>query len=167
MKLRNNSMKDYVPDHYPLGYLMVNYGREKYGLDFWSKVTKDASAFKGLFYPFQKAIKKYSGVSYKVFREDAFDYYRHLTPNSSPSQLISGERGEGKAQSELRNDERIAGQGTINRSGEAGIKNITPLNKKFVTNYYFHHQPGGDSLLYLKTSYRERSAFYIQDAAGE
>ena len=67
MKLRNNSMKDYVPDHYPLGYLMVNYGREKYGLDFWSKVTHDASAFKGLFYPFQKAIKKYSVLIIKRF----------------------------------------------------------------------------------------------------
>ena len=78
MKLRNNSMKDYVPNHYPLGYLMVNYGRERYGLDFWSKVTHDASAFKGLFYPFQRAIKKYSGVDYKTFCADAFDYYKKL-----------------------------------------------------------------------------------------
>ena len=34
MKLRNGSLKDYVPDHYNLGYLLVNYGYEKYGLDF-------------------------------------------------------------------------------------------------------------------------------------
>ncbi|HEY0433633.1 MAG TPA: hypothetical protein VGC95_07160, partial [Chitinophagaceae bacterium] len=68
MKLRNNSLKDYVPDHYRLGYLLVNYGREKYGLDFWSKVTSDASAFRGLFYPFQKAIKRYTGVDYRHFR---------------------------------------------------------------------------------------------------
>ncbi|MEI9911446.1 MAG: hypothetical protein WDO71_18410 [Bacteroidota bacterium] len=61
MKLRNGSLKDYVPNHYYLGYLLVNYGREKYGLDFWSKVTKDAAAFKGLFYPFQNAVKKYAG----------------------------------------------------------------------------------------------------------
>ncbi|HKO81887.1 MAG TPA: hypothetical protein VJU78_15885, partial [Chitinophagaceae bacterium] len=39
MKLRNGSLKDYVPDHYNLGYPLVNYGYEKYGLDFWSKVT--------------------------------------------------------------------------------------------------------------------------------
>lgn len=76
MKLRNGSFKDYVPSHYNLGYLFVNYGREKYGLDFWSKVTQDASAFKGLFYPFQKAIEKYAGVDYKTFRKDAFDYYK-------------------------------------------------------------------------------------------
>ncbi|PZR26703.1 MAG: hypothetical protein DI535_13565 [Citrobacter freundii] len=76
MKLRNGSFKDYVPDHYNLGYLLVNYGYEKYGLDFWKKVTHDASAFKGLFYPFQKAIEKHAGVSYPTFREAAFEHYK-------------------------------------------------------------------------------------------
>jgi len=53
MKLRNGSLKDYVPNHYNLGYMLVNYGREKYGVNFWNKVTHDASAYKGIFYPFQ------------------------------------------------------------------------------------------------------------------
>lgn len=77
MKLRNGSLKDYVPSHYQLGYLLVNYGREKYGLDFWSKVTQDAAAFKGLFYPFQRAVKKHAGVNYETFRKDARDYYKN------------------------------------------------------------------------------------------
>lgn len=89
MKLRNGSMKDFVPDHYNLGYLLVNYGYEKYGLDFWQKVTHDASAFKGLFYPFQKAIKKQTGLSYEAFRNTAFDYYR----NSSSTVKASSEDG--------------------------------------------------------------------------
>ncbi|MGZ3887145.1 MAG: TolB family protein [Flavisolibacter sp.] len=75
-KLRNGSLKDYVPDHYALGYLLVNYGYLRYGSDFWRKVTQDASAFKGLFYPFQKAIKKYSGLDYTSFRKEALDFYR-------------------------------------------------------------------------------------------
>ena len=58
MKLRNCSLKDYVPDHYDLGYLLVNYGYLKYGNDFWQKVTSDAVDYKGLIYPFQHAIKK-------------------------------------------------------------------------------------------------------------
>jgi hypothetical protein len=77
MKLRNGSLKDYVPDHYNLGYLLVNYGYLKYGSDFWQKVTEDAVRYKGLFYPFQKAIQKYSGVNYKIFRQQALDYYSH------------------------------------------------------------------------------------------
>ena len=76
MKLRNGSYKDFIPDHYALGYLLVAYGREKYGDDFWKNVTQDAARFKGLFYPFQKAIKKYSGSAYTLFRNDALAYFR-------------------------------------------------------------------------------------------
>jgi hypothetical protein len=76
MKLRNGSLKDYVPDHYQLGYLLTNYGYLKYGSDFWEKVTRDASSFKGLFYPFQKAVKKYAGVDYKTFRKEALNFYK-------------------------------------------------------------------------------------------
>lgn len=77
MKLRNGSLKDYVPNHYQLGYLLTNYGYLKYGPDFWGKVTKDASAFSGLVYPFQQAVKKYSGVNYKQFRQEALKFYSH------------------------------------------------------------------------------------------
>ncbi len=76
MKLRNGSLRDFTPDHYRLGYMMVAYGREKYGDDFWKKVTHDAAAFKGLFYPFQKAIRQYAGVSYQQFRTDALNYFK-------------------------------------------------------------------------------------------
>ncbi len=76
MKLRNGSFKDYTPDHYQLGYLMVAYGREKYGMDFWRKVTSDAVAFKPLFYPFQNALKKYAGTSYTEFVQKSFDFYK-------------------------------------------------------------------------------------------
>ena len=77
MKLRNGSYKDFIPDHYALGYLLVAYGREKYGDDFWKNVTHDAAAYKGLFYPFQTAIKKYSGKSYVEFRDNALNYFRN------------------------------------------------------------------------------------------
>lgn len=77
MKLRNGSLKDYVPNHYQLGYLLTNYGYMKYGEDFWEKVTRDASAFHGLVYPFQRAVKKYSGVDYKQFRREALKFYSH------------------------------------------------------------------------------------------
>jgi len=75
-KLRNGSLKDYVPDHYQLGYLLTNYGYLKYGGSFWQKVTSDASRFRGVFYPLQKAIKKHSGLNYKSFREEALSFYR-------------------------------------------------------------------------------------------
>lgn len=85
MKLRSGSYKDYVPDHYELGYLLVAYGYEKFGEDFWKKVTNDAVRFRGVFYPFNQAIKRYSGRTYKQFREDAMSYFRN---KSFPKQVI-------------------------------------------------------------------------------
>ncbi len=76
MKIRNGSLLDYTPDWYPLGYMMVSYGRQKYGDDFWKNVTQDAAAYKGVFYPFQKAIKKFSGEDFVKFRNDGFNFYK-------------------------------------------------------------------------------------------
>ena len=76
MKIRNGSYLDYTPNWYPLGYILVSYGRQTYGDDFWRKVTHDAAAYKGVFYPLEKAIKKYSGKSFLQFRKDAFNFYQ-------------------------------------------------------------------------------------------
>ncbi len=77
MKLRNGSLKDYVPDHYPLGYFLVNYGYEKYGPDFWRKVTSDALTFRGFFGFFDGSIKRYSNIPWRQFRLEALEFYRH------------------------------------------------------------------------------------------
>lgn len=74
MKLRNGSLRDLVPDHYALGYLLTAYGREKYGDDFWKNVTHDAASFKGVFYPFQLAVKKYASVTYRSFRDEGITF---------------------------------------------------------------------------------------------
>ncbi len=76
MKLRNGSYKDFVPDHYPLGFMMVAYGRQQFGDTFWENVTHDAASFKGLFYPFQRAINKYSGEDYVHFRNNALNFFK-------------------------------------------------------------------------------------------
>ncbi len=86
LKLRNGSLKDFVPDHYALGYLLVAYGREKYGDEFWKKVTHDAAAYKNLFYPFQHAIEKYSGEKYVTFRNNSFDFFKDVFEISSKHQ---------------------------------------------------------------------------------
>jgi hypothetical protein len=133
MKLRNGSLKDYIPSHYHLGYLLVNFGAEKYGPDFWTKVTHDASAYKNLFYPFQGAVKKHAGIDFKKFREEALVSYKQK----------------------------------MEKAGEGTKSFLLPVNKKYVTSYYFPYSSGKDSLIYLKTSARHRPAFYLRDSAGE
>ncbi len=74
--LRNGSYQKLIPNHYPLGYMLTAYGYEKYGNDFWRNVTQDAAAFKPLYYPFQGAVKKYAGISFKQFTDEAFSFFR-------------------------------------------------------------------------------------------
>ena len=89
MKIRNGSYRDYTPDHYPLGYMLVAYGRDVYGRDFWAKTAVQAAAFKGLFYPLQKAIRRNSGISYDSFRVNALDYFKEQVPSASFNSAIS------------------------------------------------------------------------------
>ncbi|MFT3823075.1 MAG: hypothetical protein QM731_04110 [Chitinophagaceae bacterium] len=79
MKLRSGSLQDFIPNHYPLGYMLVSYGREKYGEDLWRKVTGDAVS-KVQLYPLQRAIKKYTGKNYQDFRKEAIAYYQGFLP---------------------------------------------------------------------------------------
>ena len=79
-KLRSGSMKDLVPNHYALGYLLVAHGYRSQGDGFWAKVTDDAARFKGLFYPLQSAIKRHTGLRFNEFVERAIDSFRLNMP---------------------------------------------------------------------------------------
>ncbi len=79
MKLRNGSLKHFIPSDYHFGYNMVAYGLQKHGMDFWKKVTGDAVRFKGLFYPFSKAVERHSGQTYRDFQKAAFEYFKQAS----------------------------------------------------------------------------------------
>lgn len=78
MKLRNGSFVDFIPDWYPMGYMQVAYGREKYGDGFWKNVTHDAAAYRSLFFPMQSAIKRYSGQNFKQFTQAGFNHFKSI-----------------------------------------------------------------------------------------
>jgi hypothetical protein len=81
MKIRNGSYVDYVPDHYPLGYLMATYGRTHYGQTFWKDVTTDAVRFRGLFYPMSHSLKKRTGKNITGFYKATLAEYQPLWNN--------------------------------------------------------------------------------------
>jgi len=91
MKIRSGSLRDFLPDHYETGYQLVAYGYEKYGEDFWRKVTADAVNFKGLFYSFNKAIERHSGKRYARFREDALQYFADQTVNTTINSVLQNQ----------------------------------------------------------------------------
>ncbi len=130
MKLRSGSYRDFTPDHYKLGYLLTAYGYVKYGEEFWKKVTNDAVMFRGVFYPFNRAIERYSGKTYQAFREDAMNYFKE---QAFPRKVIS-----------------------------AQVMNyLTPAVKNNVVNYQFPYYVSDDSILVVKSSYRQINAFYL------
>jgi hypothetical protein len=87
MQWRNGSLRSLYPNHYELGYLVVAYGREKYGDTVWNRIGRDAAAFRSLFYPFQKAVKRQTGVSYNQFTLDALNYFRQQWRQQPVSQV--------------------------------------------------------------------------------
>ncbi|MFZ1452122.1 MAG: hypothetical protein WAT20_05430, partial [Ferruginibacter sp.] len=137
MKLRNGSYRDFIPDHYALGYKLTAYGYEKYGEDFWNKVTNDAVRFRGVFYPFNKAIERFSGKSYRQFRNDALQYIK----------------------------ERCLPDTTTTATQE--FIYLTSEKKNNVIDYQVPYYLNDDSILVTKKSYNEINVFYILSKGKE
>lgn len=72
-KAAARSIKDFVPDWYPLGYNILSYGKEHFGDDLWPQVVEDAVRYKGLFFPFSKSLKKRTGLSASNMYDKSFE----------------------------------------------------------------------------------------------
>lgn len=73
--LRNGSFQQYVPDHYPLGYLMTMYGNHAFGEATWDTIFRKAPRMKPIYDPFSGVVKKYYGKSNRFLYLDAFKFY--------------------------------------------------------------------------------------------
>ena len=130
MQARNRSFKNLIPNHYPLGYALINYGRNQYGPELWSNVLADAGSFrsgnkKHYVYPFSSSLKHHTGVStptlYKLAYADLKQQWeKELT--------------------------------TLKLTPTAPMTHRDP---KVVTNYLFPHFLADGSIVCLKKSYDE------------
>ena len=80
------SFRDFVPDWYKLGYLMTSYARDTFGTDIWKSVIADAGAYKGLFFPFSKSLKRQTGLSTSKLYQQTLNHLSEQTrlPGSEP-----------------------------------------------------------------------------------
>lgn len=76
-KAYNGSFKDFVPDHYELGYYLVGKSREKYGTDLWNSVLNRVGSKPFSFTPFNKAIKEKTGLNKVQLYKSVFDSLRN------------------------------------------------------------------------------------------
>ena len=140
MQLRNGSYKNYIPDHYRLGYLLVAYGREKYGDDFWLKVTHDAAAFKPLFYPLQGSVKKYTGILFREFADNAFKFYHQQWNEDKNSPVTFITKTEKNNVVNYKYPYRI----------EDGSLIVLKATYKDIPSFYFLHPDGTEEKIAVK-----------------
>ena len=187
MKLRNGSYRDYTPDWYPLGYMLVSYGRQTYGDDFWKKVTHDAAAYKSLFYPLQNAVKKYSGKDFNTFTNDGLNHFKQIFSRDLPkpynyqNQSFNSSSAK-KGQHFIANREypvyvndstMIYVKSTYDRIPEFVIKTVTSEKRIAVRDisldHYFAYR--GGKIIYsayrpdLRWRYRDYSEIMVLDVA--
>lgn len=72
-QIRNGSFKNLIPDHYRWGYLMMAKLTEEKGYEVIQPLVEDAAAYKSIFYPFSKALKKQSGYTTKSLYQKSWN----------------------------------------------------------------------------------------------
>lgn len=94
-KMLFRSFRDYIPNHYPLGYLLVTRARREYGHDVWQKTAKRSSAYSFWPWAFTAAFKHYSDISlaknYTLTMNELRNFYNERIENLSitPAKIIN------------------------------------------------------------------------------
>lgn len=86
------SFKDYIPDHYKLGYQFVTYlRRQTDDPDIWDKVTHDAFGLPFIPFTFSNALKKHTGHylvdNYDRMMDDLKQQWKEKIDDLSPSEF--------------------------------------------------------------------------------
>ena len=93
------SYKEYIPDHYQLGYQITAYANTKYNENIWDKIVRYAVRNPYTFATTYVAMKRYYNTSTtKLFVEtfaDLNNYWRSLPHQPNTSTQLSAERKEG------------------------------------------------------------------------
>jgi len=88
-KATMGSYRHYIPNHYELGYLMVQHGRRNYGDKFWIDFQNYAARKPFLFNPTFFSMRKHGLSSKKQFYEQALDEYRQHWLVTSTGRTLS------------------------------------------------------------------------------
>ena len=77
-KAYNGSFRDYVPNHYNLGYYMVGSARQRYGSDLWEEVITNVAKKPFSLNPFNAALKKNTGFNKVSLYNSVFDSLKNV-----------------------------------------------------------------------------------------
>lgn len=77
-KAYNGSVKDFVPDHYKLGYYLVGATRDKYGVGVWDSVLHRVGKKPFSLNPFNKSLKIQTGFNKVQLYNSVFDSLKNV-----------------------------------------------------------------------------------------
>ncbi len=136
-KMINGSYRDYVPDHYQLGYQMVAWSYYANNTKVWNDVVNYTGRNPFLINPVNINLKKNTGLTKKLLFSQAFDSLRYLWSRDNESQEIRS------------------------------YVPLNPAKGKEYINYYSPLIAGRDSVFALKTSmYAPMSVVLINPSSG-
>ncbi len=72
-KAKFGSYKDFVPNHYELGYFLTAHGRTYYSRDIWPEALDKVARRPWALYPFAQAIRKHTSLNKSAYYEAAMD----------------------------------------------------------------------------------------------
>lgn len=87
-KAFNGSYRDYVPNHYKLGYLIVGESRARYGAKLWDNVINNAGRKFYSITPVNNSLKRQTGMNQQQLYESVFDSLMHVW-RGEDSQFVS------------------------------------------------------------------------------
>jgi hypothetical protein len=127
MQMRNGSYKNLIPNHYEMGYNMINYGRNHYDKQIWAKVLTGASSFSSIIYPFSGALKKETGLSTRDFYKACYKELKEKWTDELASTILTQ------------------------------TTEVTQKSKNMVTNYTYPKTLSDGSVICIKDSYDDTS----------
>ncbi len=90
-KMLFGSYKDYVPNHYELGYQLVSFARKKYGIQVWDKVedhvAKNSYTLLPTTWAFYKGLKKNYGLTQKELYNQTIEFLDSLWSNEKKQEI--------------------------------------------------------------------------------
>ncbi len=72
-KAYQGSLRDWYPNHYPLGYLMVTHVSRKYGYAAWNDILQRSARFSFWPFGFSGSVKKYTGRNVREIYNDSMN----------------------------------------------------------------------------------------------
>jgi len=84
-KMLLDSYKNYIPDHYQLGYQMVSWLQSKYGHSVWNKALDYTARFPFLIYPVSLSNIKNTGLSNSRLYSQTYDTLKNIWNREMPA----------------------------------------------------------------------------------